>query len=120
VLRKPRPMMIVDSRWNRNRKMTAGEEAAYFHWDDDVHADDLLRGSGIVRVIRYRPMDNSGTLHIQEYESEEALETYLTSQRRKELIDETQSHYPAGEGPEYFFDSRSVRCFIPVSSKGED
>jgi hypothetical protein len=118
---KPRPMMIVDSLWNTARKrMTPQEEALYNHWDDDVHADDLLRDSGIVRVIRYRPLDGAGTLHIQEYESEAALESYLVSERRKELIKETNGNYPAGNGPEYVFEKRTVRCFVPVSSKGRD
>jgi hypothetical protein len=48
---------------------------------------------------------------VQEFESEEVLEKYLVSERRKELTKETQTHYPAG--PEDFFD-RKVRIFIPI------
>lgn len=118
---KPRPMMIVDSLWNRARPaMTPKEEAAYLHWDDEIHAADLLRDSGIVRVIRYRALDGAGTLHIQEYDDEQALEKYLVSDRRKELIKETTGHYPAGSGPEFFFEKRTVRCFVPVSTKDRD
>jgi hypothetical protein len=116
-----RPMMIVDSRWRTPRvPMTPEQERAYIEWDDDEHAADLLRGTGIVRVTRYRPTDDLGTFHIQEYESEEALERYLVSERRKELIRETQSHYPVGTDPHYFFESRTVRCFIPVATKARD
>lgn len=113
-----RPFMIVDSLWNTKRKrMTPQEEAAYLHWDDEIHADDLLRNSGIVAVTRFRALDDLGTFHIQEYESEAALAKYMSSKRRQELIHETQSHYPAGDGPEFFFEKRSVRCFIPAATK---
>jgi quinol monooxygenase YgiN len=116
-----RPMMIVDSRWrNPEAPWTPEQERAYIHWDDVVHADDLLRDSGIVRVTRFRPTDNLGTFHIQEYESEKALQDYLVSERRKELIRETQSHYAAGPEADRIFSSRVVRCFIPVATKSLD
>ena len=37
------------------------------------------------------------------------------SDRRKELIHETQSHYPAG--PDDFMAQRTVRIFLPIASK---
>jgi len=67
------------------------------------------------RVTRYRNRDESGIFYIQEFESEEALEKYLVGERRKELVRETQSHYP--EGPNNFFTARSVRIFLPITSK---
>jgi hypothetical protein len=113
-----KPMMLVESLWHTKRpRMTPQEEKEYIHWDDEIHADDLLRDTGIVRVTRYRARDDTGTLHVQEYESEEALEKYLISQRRQELIHETNSHYLAGADPKLFFEKRIVKCFIPVSSK---
>src|SRR5262245_53195110 len=116
-----RPMMIVDSRWQFPRvQMTPEQEQAFLHWDDVVHADDLLRASGIVRVTRYRPLDDLGTMHIQEYENEEALQKYLVSERRRELIRETESHYPAGPDPRNLFSTRSVRCFIPIATRSSE
>ena len=76
----------------------------------------VLRDTGMVKVTRYRSKDGSGYLWIQEYESEEALEKYLVSERRQELIRETESHYPGG-GADDMFEKRLARCYIPVASK---
>ena len=35
-------------------------------------------------------------LWIQEFESEATLDQYLVSERRRELVHETESHYPGG------------------------
>jgi quinol monooxygenase YgiN len=89
-----RPMMIVDCLWKTPRKpMTPGEEKEYNHWCDEVHIPDLLRDTGMVRVTRYRDRDGAGIFYIQEFESEEALEKYLVSERRKELRRKTETHY---------------------------
>jgi hypothetical protein len=113
-----KPILIVDSLWHTGRpRMTPEEEKQYVHWDDEIHANDLLRDSGVIRTTRYRDLDDRGTLHIQEYDSADALQKYLVSERRKELIRETNSHYVAGPDPKNFFEKRTVRCFIPVSSK---
>ena len=113
-----RPMMIVDCLWKTPRKpMTPEEEREYNHWCDEVHIPDLLKGTGMVRVTRYRDRDGDGIFYIQEFESEEALEKYLVSERRRELRRETETHYPAGDDSRNFFEKRTVRCFIPISSK---
>jgi len=109
------PMMIVDCIWRNPRDMTPAQEKEYNHWCDEIHIPDLLVGTGMTRVTRYRNRDGSGIFYIQEFESEEALEKYLVGKRRKELIHETQSHYP--EGPGNFFTERSVRIFLPIASK---
>ena len=111
-----KPMMIVDCIWQNPRKaMTPAQEQEYNHWCDEIHIPDLLVGTGMTRVTRYRNRDGSGIFYIQEFESEEALEKYLVSERRKELIKETQSHYPAG--PDDFMAQRTVRIFLPIASK---
>lgn len=116
-----RPMMIVDCIWKTPRvPMTSAEEAKYNHWCDKIHIPDLLKGTGMTRVTRYRNKDGSGIFYIQEFESEAALEKYLVSDRRKELIHETESHYPAGPGPNNLFEKRTVRIFIPIASEGRD
>ena len=113
-----RPMMIVDCLWKTPRTpMTPEEEKEYNHWCDEVHIPDLLRDTGMVRVTRYRDRDGAGIFYIQEFESEEALEKYLVSERRRELRNETESHYPAGDSPRNFFEKRTVRCFLPIASK---
>jgi hypothetical protein len=92
-----KPMMLVESTWKVSRKpLTRTEQKAFDDWANGEHMTDLLRDTGIVRVTRYRNKDGSGYLWIQEYESEEALEKYLVSKRREELIHETESHYPGG------------------------
>jgi hypothetical protein len=112
-----KPMMVVESTWRKSRKpMTAQEQKAFDEWANEEHMADLLRDTGMVRVTRYRNKDGSGYLWIQEYESEEALEKYLVSERRQELIHETESHYPGG-GAGDMFEKRVVRCFIPIASK---
>jgi len=110
-------MMVVESTWSPTRKpMTPDEEAAFEAWCNEEHMLDLLRDTGMVRITRYRNRDGSGFLWIQEFESEEALDTYLVSQRRRELIHETESHYPGG-GVADMFDKRSARCFSQIASK---
>ena len=112
-----KPMMVVESSWSKSRKpMTPQEEAIFDEWANEEHMADLLRETGMVRVTRYKNRDGSGYLWIQEYESEEALEKYLVSKRRQELIHETESHYPGG-GASDMFEKRSARCFIPIASK---
>jgi hypothetical protein len=111
-----KPMMIVDCLWQNPRKaMTPAQEQEYNHWCDEIHIPDLLVGTGMTRVTRYRNRDGSGIFYIQEFESEEALEKYLVSERRKELINETETHYPAG--PDDFMAKRTVRIFLPIASK---
>ena len=106
-----RPIMIVDSVKRPNKHMTPQQEKEFHHWCNEVHAPDLLKGTGMTSVTRYRDRDGNGYITVQEFESEEVLEKYLVSERRKELTKETQTHYPAG--PEDFFD-RKVRIFIPI------
>jgi len=111
-------MMIVDCLWKGGRcQMTDSERKEYDHWCDKVHIPDLLKGTGMTRVTRYAATDGSGVFYTQEFESEEAFEAYLTSDRRKELIAETNSHYPSGDGPENFFVQRAVRCFKSIYSE---
>ena len=109
-----RPIMIVDSRKRPNKQMPPEQEKEFHYWCNEIHAPDLLKGTGMTSVMRYRDRDGKGFLTIQEFESEEALEKYLVSERRKELTKETQIHYPAG--PDDFFD-RTVRVFIPIMTK---
>jgi hypothetical protein len=113
-----KPIMVVESQWKMPRKpMTPEQEKEYNHWCNEVHIPDLLRGTGMSSVTRYKNKDGSGYLWIQEFESEEALEKYLVSKRRKELIHETESHYPGGDDPGNLFDKRSVRCFSWVAGE---
>jgi hypothetical protein len=100
-----KPMMVVESFWRKGRKpMTPEEQKAFDEWANEEHMDDLLRGNG------------SGYLWLQEFESEEAFQKYLTSDRRKELVHETESHYPGG-GPNDPFDKRVIRNFTLLASK---
>lgn len=112
-----RPMMVVESFWRKGHKpMTPQEQKAFDEWANEEHIDDLLRDTGMVRVARYLNKDGSGYLWIQEFESEEAFQKYLTSERRKELVHETESHYPGG-GPNDPFDKRVIRNFTLLASK---
>ena len=91
--------------------MTPAEQA----FDDganDEHMTDLLRDTGLVRVTRHR-----NGLWIQGYESEEALKQYLVSKRRKELIQETESHYPGG-GANDFLKSASLAALRSDCEQG--
>jgi antibiotic biosynthesis monooxygenase (ABM) superfamily enzyme len=107
-----KPIMVVESVWKKPRKtMTPEQERAFDHWCNEIHVPDLLRGTGMVSVTRYKNQDGSGYLWIQEFESEEALRRYLVSDRRKKLIHETESHYPGGADPGNCFEKRSVRNF---------
>lgn len=111
-----KPMMIVDCPWKGGKlPMNDAEKAEYDHWCDKVHIPDLLRDTGMTRVTRYRDRDGAGMFYIQEFDSQEALEKYLLSDRRRELVIETNTHYPSGENS--FFEARTVRCFIPVYSE---
>lgn len=113
-----KPMMIVDCLWKGGRsQMTDAERREYDHWCDKVHIPDLLDGTGMTRVTRYAATDGSGIFYIQEFESDEALEVYLKSERRRELIRETNSHYPSGDEAKNFFVQRSVRCFKQIYSE---
>ena len=113
-----KPMMIVDCPWKTPRKlMTPDQQKTYEHWCNEIHIPDLLRGTGMTRIMRYRNRDGSGIFYIQEFENEDAMEKYLVSDRRKELRHETESHYPGGDGPDNYFDKRIVKCFIPVAGK---
>jgi hypothetical protein len=113
-----KPIMVIESIWKTPRKpMTPHEEEVYEHWCNEIHIPDLLRGTGMVSVTRYKNKDGSGYLWIQEFESEAALQKYLVSERRKELIHETESHYPGGDAPKNLFGKRSVRCFDYVAGE---
>lgn len=115
------PMMIVDCTWKKPRvPMTEEEWAEYNRWCDEEHIPDLLRGTGMTRVTRFREQDDSHILYIQEFASEEALKKYLVSGRRRELRNETESHYPAGDSPKNIFEKRVVRIFLPIASKGHE
>jgi hypothetical protein len=115
-----KPIMVVESLWKRPRRpMTPAEEAEYNHWCNDVHIPDLLRDTGMVSVTRYKNKDGSGYLWIQEFASEAALAKYLVSERRRELIHETESHYPGGDAPGTLFEKRSVRCFERVAGESK-
>ncbi len=116
-VRPLKPMMVVESIWNPARApMSPEQEAAFEEWCNEEHMLDLLRDTGMVRITRYRNRDGSGYLWIQEFESEAALDQYLVSERRRELVHETESHYPGG-GAADLFSKRSVRCFSQVASK---
>ena len=116
-----KPMMIVDCPWKQPRKvMTPAQDREYHHWCNEVHIPDLLDRTGMTRVMRYRAIDDSGIFYIQEFESEDAMRKYLVSERRKELIHETESHYPGGAGPDMYFDKRTVKCFLPIAGKERD
>lgn len=66
-----RPMMIVDCTWKNPRVlMTQVQLDEYNHCCDEIHIPDLLQGTGMVRVTRYREKDDSSILYIQEFESE--------------------------------------------------
>jgi hypothetical protein len=113
-----KPIMVVESVWKTPRKpMTPAQETEYNHWCNEIHIPDLLRDTGMVSVTRYKNKDGSGYLWIQEFESEAALQKYLVSARRKELIHETESHYPGGAAAGNYFDKRSVRCFDWVAGQ---
>jgi antibiotic biosynthesis monooxygenase (ABM) superfamily enzyme len=113
-----KPMMVVESLWKTPRKpMTPEQEREYNHWCNEIHIPDLLRDTGMVSVTRYKNQDGSGYLWIQEFESEEALKKYLVSDRRKELIHETESHYPGGAAAGNYFEKRSVRNFSWVAGQ---
>jgi hypothetical protein len=113
-----KPIMVVESHWKTPRKpMTAVQEKEYNHWCNEIHIPDLLKGTGMVSVTRYKNHDGSGYLWIQEFESEATLEKYLVSDRRKELIHETESHYPGGADPANYFAKRSVRNFSWVAGQ---
>ncbi|HKX10314.1 MAG TPA: hypothetical protein VJN67_19100 [Stellaceae bacterium] len=113
-----KPIMVVESSWKQPRKpMTPEQEREYEHWCNEIHIPDLLRGTGMSSVTRYKNQDGSGYLWIQEFESEEALKKYLVSDRRKELIHETESHYPGGADPGNYFDERTVRNFSRVAGQ---
>ena len=116
-----RCMSIVDSLWKNPRlPMTPEEERAWINWEDEIHIPDLLRDSGLIQITRYRARDNSGVFHLQEFESEEAMEKFLVSERRNQLRHETESNYPGGPEPHCHFQKRIVRAFIPVVSKFRD
>ena len=78
-----RPIMVVESLWKQPRKpMTPEQEREYEHWCNEIHIPDLLEGTGMSSVTRYKNQDGSGYLWIQEFESEAALQKYLVSERR--------------------------------------
>lgn len=113
-----KPIMVVESLWRTPRKpMTPAQEKEYNHWCNEIHIPDLLDRTGMVSVTRYKNQDGSGYLWIQEFESQAALEKYLVSERRKELIRETESHYPGGGDPANYFEKRSVRNFSWVAGQ---
>jgi hypothetical protein len=113
-----RPIMVVESLWKQPRKpMTPDEEREFEHWCNEVHIPDLLRGTGMTSVSRYKNQDGSGYLWIQEFESEDDLQKFLVSERRKELRHDTESHYPGGEDAANYFDQRSIRNFIFVAGQ---
>lgn len=112
------PMMVVESVWKTPRKpMTPAEQAEFDHWCNDIHIPDLLRGTGMISVRRYRNQDGSGYLWIQEFASQEALAKYLVGERRKELRHETESHYPGTADAGAYFEKRTVRCFDFVAGQ---
>ena len=113
-----RPIMVVESLWKQPRKpMTPEQEREYDHWCNEIHIPDLLEGTGMSSVARYKNQDGSGYLWIQEFESEAALQKYLVSERRKELRHETESHYPGDDDPANYFSKRSVRNFSWVAGQ---
>jgi hypothetical protein len=116
--RMSRPIMLVESFWKQPRKpMTAEQEREYDHWCNEIHIPDLLQGTGMTSVTRYKNQDGSGYLWIQEFASDEALKTYLASERRQELRLETESHYPGGNDPANYFEKRVIRNFSWVAGQ---
>lgn len=116
-----RPMMTVEDTWKTPRpNLTAEEQKELDRWCDEEHIPDLLRGTGMTRVTRYRDKDDGTLFWIQEFRDVAALEKYLISERRKELRRETESHYPAGSDPKNLFERRTVRIFIPIHSKAAE
>jgi hypothetical protein len=113
-------MMIVECTWQTPPpELTAAEQKEYEHWEDEIHAADLLKGTGMTRVARFRNRDGSGIYYVQEFESEEAMEKYIVSDRRKELIHETDTHYPSGPDSR-FFSRKEVKFYLPISSKSRE
>ena len=113
-----RPIMVVETLWKQPRKpMTPEQEHQFEHWCNVIHIPDLLRGTGMTSVTRYKNHDGSGYLWIQEFESEDALQKFLVSERRKELRHDTESHYPGGDDPGNYFDKRSIRNFSWIAGQ---
>jgi hypothetical protein len=61
--------------------MTPEQEIEYNHWEDVIHASDLLRDTGITSVARYRNREGSEIFYTHEFLSEDAMEKYIASER---------------------------------------
>jgi hypothetical protein len=94
-----------------SRLMTPEQEKEFHHWYNEPHLADLLSTPGVISATRYRNRDGSGFIAVYEFESEDAMEKYITSERRQFLIKDTESRY--GDN---FFD-RKTRFFTPIISK---